>query len=111
MLVYHQLDKEINIRPLGTSDCDKLEIYHTIPRIVEPEIQEPTTWIIQYRIPFGVLEKYCAVKRPAPGVVWMANFYKCADKTSKPHWLTWSVVDRPSPDFHVPESFGMLEFK
>ena len=111
MLVSHQLGRGKEVKPLETADCDKIEIYHSMPKIVDPEIQEPTTWVIQYRVPFDVLEKYCAVKRPAPGVEWRANFYKCADKTSKPHWLTWSIVDRPNPDFHVPESFGTLEFK
>ena len=111
MLVYHQLAVGKNARALDESDCDKVEIYHTMPKIVEPEIQEPTTWIIQYRVPFEMLEKYCAVNRPMPGVVWRANFYKCADATSHPHWLTWSVVDRPGPDFHVPEFFGTLEFQ
>jgi hypothetical protein len=57
-----------------------------------------------------MLEKYTNVKRPATGVQWRANFYKCGDKTSHPHWLTWSVVDKPEPDFHRPEFFGILEF-
>ena len=58
-----------------------------------------------------ILEKYAQVTHPQPGGIWRANFYKCADKTSHPHWLTWSVVDKPRPDFHVPQFFGILEFE
>lgn len=34
------------------------------------------------------------------------NFYKCADGTSEPHYLSWSPIDTPHPDFHRPEFFG-----
>lgn len=43
-----------------------------------------------------------------PGTL-LANFYKCGDKTLKPHYLSWSPVLTPSPDFHRPEYFGKLE--
>lgn len=37
-----------------------------------------------------------------------ANFYKCGDKTAVAHFLSWSPIDTPSPDFHRPEFFGEL---
>lgn len=39
-----------------------------------------------------------------------ANFYKCGDRTAHPHFLSWSPIDVPSPDFHRPEFFGELTF-
>lgn len=38
------------------------------------------------------------------------NFYKCADKSAHPHFLSWSPIDVPSPDFHRPDFFGELVF-
>ncbi len=38
-----------------------------------------------------------------------ANFYKCGDKTAHPHFVSWSPIDTPSPDFHRPEFFGELK--
>lgn len=38
------------------------------------------------------------------------NFYKCASATSEPHYLSWSPIDTPSPDFHRPEFFGDIYF-
>lgn len=98
--------------PVAAEDCDYIEIAHSLPKIVDPEIEKPTTWTLEYRLPFAVIEKYCpdAVK-PAPGVAWKANFYKCADATSHPHWLTWSFVDHPTPQFHLPGHFGILIFE
>jgi hypothetical protein len=40
-----------------------------------------------------------------------ANFYKCGDKTEEPHYLSWSPIDTPEPDFHVPSFFGLLEME
>ncbi|MGN1210917.1 MAG: carbohydrate-binding family 9-like protein [Candidatus Cryptobacteroides sp.] len=37
-----------------------------------------------------------------------ANFYKCADKTAHPHFLSWNPIPVPTPDFHRPEHFGLL---
>ncbi|MFH1980992.1 MAG: carbohydrate-binding family 9-like protein [Pseudomonadota bacterium] len=93
------------------SELNKISSAHSLPRIVDPEITESVTWTVEYRIPTAMLEKYCPVTPPAPNVLWRANFYKCADETSHPHWLTWSPVDLPDPNFHVPQSFGILKFE
>ncbi len=98
--------------PLAPADIDRIDVRASMPRIVEPERVGPITWTIEYRFPLDILRKYMPeAVMPAPGVTWQANFFKCGDKTSRPHWLTWSYVERPKPDFHVPECFGALEFK
>lgn len=101
-----------DIRRFELSDIEKIEIAHSQPKIVDPEVTEPTVWTVEYRLPVSILSKYRPeVTPPAPGVKWRANFFKCADQTSHPHWLTWAKVHRPQPDFHVPADFGVLEFK
>ena len=110
-LFAHQTGLGVNSVSVDEADCDKLNIYHTLPKIIEPEITEPTTWVIEYRVPLEVLEKYATVQRPAPGVTWRANFYKIASRTSHRHWLTWSKVIFHKPQFHQPQFFGTLEFK
>lgn len=92
------------------SECNEIQCVHSLPCIVEPEIEDSITWTVAYRIPLTLLKKYCQVVMPAPEVVWRANFYKCADKSSHPHWLTWAPVEYPRPNFHLPRSFGILEF-
>jgi hypothetical protein len=92
------------------SDFEQMTIAHSLSGIIDPEITEPTIWTIEYRLPLDILKKYCRVTQPEPGATWRVNFYKCGDNTSHPHWLTWSKVDSPTPDFHRPESFGRLQF-
>ncbi|MBT3198449.1 MAG: carbohydrate-binding family 9-like protein [Phycisphaerales bacterium] len=88
----------------------QIEIASSLPRTIDPEIPDPVTWTVEYRLPLAILEEYCDVTRPSLGVAWRANFYKCADESSRPHWLTWAPVENPTPNFHLPEFFGLLEF-
>ncbi len=39
-----------------------------------------------------------------------ANLYKCGDKLSHPHFLSWRPIDTPQPSFHQPSFFGVLTF-
>jgi hypothetical protein len=39
-----------------------------------------------------------------------ANFYKCGDLLSEPHFVAWSNIESAAPNFHLPEYFGTLEF-
>lgn len=36
------------------------------------------------------------------------NFYKCADETAYQHYVSWSPIDLPEPNFHCPEFFGEI---
>lgn len=63
---------------------------------------EICTWDVAVLIPFDLFGA-------APHVISLrANFYKCGDKTAHPHFVSWSPVDSPKPDFHRPDCFGEL---
>ena len=40
-----------------------------------------------------------------------ANFYKCGDRLTKPHFLTYFPIGLPRPDFHCPDFFGDIVFE
>jgi len=96
---------------LKNEEIKQIEIAHSLPSKVDPEIKEPVIWTIEYRVPLSMLKNYSKVSNPAPGVTWKANFYKTGSLTSNPNWITWSFVDKPRQDFHTPEYFGTLEFQ
>lgn len=110
-LFMHQLKRETEVTPVSADHFSEVTVAHSLPEIIDPEISEPTTWTVEYRLPFNVLANYTSLKAPEAGTVWRANFYKCADATSAPHWLTWAKVDFPRPNFHLPEFFGALVFE
>lgn len=98
------------IRP-SVEDIQKIEIAASLPKVVDPEITKPVTWTISIKIPLSMLEKYTNVVRPKAGVSWRANFYKIAEINSNPHYITWNVVKNDKPQFHLPQFFGILNFK
>lgn len=96
---------------IDESEIRKVEIAHSLPQKVFPEIVEDITWTIEFKLPITILEQYTGISLPKPGVKWKANFYKTASTTGNPHYITWSKVDQPKPDFHLPQYFGTLVFK
>ena len=40
-----------------------------------------------------------------------ANFYKCGEETSEPHYVTWNPIGSENPDYHRPEFFGKVLFE
>ncbi len=110
VLFHHQLFRDTNPVDVNTELISHMEIRHSMPDRVYPERPGPETWTAGYRVPWHELEVYAPVTPPGPGAVWRANFYKCADSSSHPHWLTWSPVENEKPDFHLKQYFGLLRF-
>jgi hypothetical protein len=110
VLFMHQTARGRDRVPVAASDAETLSIARTMPRITEQELPGPLAWLVEYRVAFNVLARYAPVSLPAPGVTWRANFHKCAETTSHPHYLTWSPILLPRPDFHRKEFFGTLLF-
>ena len=95
--------------PVAAVQAQKMRVYHSLPARVEPEIEEPVEWFLEYSIPLSLFEPYIG-ERPRPaGERWRGNFYKCGDETSHPHWASWSPIGEEL-NFHCPEHFGVLEF-
>ena len=110
-LMQHTKKGGVGREPIDKDDFNKITIAHSLSKNAEIEITEPVTWTLEYSIPITLLEKYMKVEKPGKGVRWRANFYKCGDKTSHPHWVTWAPVINPTPQFHLPEYFGWLDFQ
>lgn len=95
---------------VSAEDGATIRIAHCLPKIVEPEIVEPTSWAVEYHIPWGLFDRHFGSVTPESGTTWRANFYKCGDRTSHPHWGSWAPVSTPSPSFHRPAFFQSLHF-
>ena len=85
--------------------ASRVEVYHSMPAKVDPEIAAPTDWRVEYFLPFSIFEKYIGPLGNVAGQTWRGNFYKCAENNSHPHWGAWSPVG-DKLDFHQPDKFG-----
>ncbi len=69
------------------------------------EVEGMFSWNIIVAIPLSLIG---VTYTPGNPVELRGNFYKCADATSHPHYLSWAPIDTPTPDFHRPEFFGKI---
>lgn len=94
--------------PLSPDEGGQVRIWSSLPGMTEPELAARIEWRLELRIAWAVLEARLGGLGPLAGQSWRANFYKCGDETSHPHWAAWSPVD--ALNFHLPRCFGVLKF-
>jgi hypothetical protein len=66
------------------------------------------SWSVTIAIPLEVFFRHEI--ESLKGKKFRANFYKCGDKLTVPHFVTWSTVGTPAPDYHQPSWFGEILF-
>jgi hypothetical protein len=101
-------DAFVDYIQLPPEDGRQVQILTTLPPRIDPEIAAPVTWSLQFFIPFALLEKYVGPLGKLEGQEWRANFNKCAENNSHPHWASWNPL--PELNFHQPDHFGVLRF-
>ena len=95
--------------PLSPEEGRMVLLYHDLPERVEPEVGNAVVWHIEFFVPFCLFERYVGPLGDVSGQTWRANFYKCGNDTSHPHWAAWApIVER---NFHAPASFGAIRFE
>jgi hypothetical protein len=94
---------------LGEDEARTVLVRSSQPRVVDPEIEAPLDWQLAFFIPLQLLERYVGGLGPLADQAWRANLYKCGDRTSHPHWASWSPLDERN--FHLPRCFGTLYFE
>ena len=95
--------------PIPASQAASVAIRHSLPATIDPEITGPTSWRILLTIPLTLLEAYTGPLGQLGGQSWRANFYKCADDCSHPHWASWAPLGK-ALDFHQPQYFAPVFF-
>ena len=92
---------------ISWDEASQIRIFHSMSGRVFPEIKEDVVWRIAYAVPFSLFEKYIGSLGAVRGQEWRANFFKCADDCSHPHWASWAPIGEEL-NFHQPRFFGVL---
>lgn len=93
-----------DVQPLPAEQMVRIERKCDFPREAFEEKDGLFEWTVEERIPLDLIFQ----KPIAKGQKLKANFYKCADKTKRPHFVSWQPIDLPKPDFHCPQFFGEI---
>jgi len=85
----------------------QIKRYPSIGRRAFNEMEGMFEWELTVKIPFTLME---LDSNNLPEKI-LGNFYKCADGTDSPHYVSWSPIKTERPEFHCPEFFGELIFE
>lgn len=88
------------------AEVDRCSTLGSAPFVEQPA---PEEWLLSLALPASVFFEH-EVKN-WQNLVCRGNVYKCGDRLSEPHFLSWSPIASASPDFHRPESFGTFNFQ
>jgi hypothetical protein len=94
---------------ISTEILEKIEIKSTLGDQPFSEKSGNFEWEMMIRIPlscftFDNIKTFDKLNATA-------NFYKCGDETSDPHFVSWNPIKSENPDYHRPEFFGRVEFE
>lgn len=73
------------------------------------EKKQETYWEVCMAIPTECFFAH-QLKGPLKGKSMTANFYKCGDELSVPHFVSWAPIHTPEPSFHQPGFFQEIYF-
>jgi hypothetical protein len=98
--------RTLNVNLLSTASLHSIKRYASLGNASFDEKIGNFEWKLTIEIPFLVMN----IPSDNLPEILMGNFYKCADETSVPHYLSWSHISTNQPDFHRPEFFGTIYF-
>ncbi|MBF6629270.1 MAG: hypothetical protein ITG04_12330 [Proteiniphilum sp.] len=93
---------------VNTQLIEKIEIQSSLGNKPFDTRSGDFTWEMMIRIPIECFA-FSDVKNLS-NLSGSANFYKCGDATTEPHYLSWNSIETDNPDFHRPDFFGKVFF-
>ena len=93
------------VQPLSPAEMARIERRCYFPRQAFEEKDGLFEWTVELAIPLDLIFRD---SKPVFPQQLRCNFYKCADQTKRPHFLSWRPIALPKPDFHCPQFFGEI---
>jgi hypothetical protein len=107
---YRAFYKEFEVAPNGTwidldiSPSGLTDLKSGLTRSVHMN-EAMKFWNAELAIPMNAL-----TTKFDPSAEWRANFFRVEGRFEPRNYMAWQATHTPQPDFHVPESFGILRF-
>lgn len=107
MVGSRRLGRAEDVQPLTPDEMHSIKRICTYAREAFEERDGLFEWEVKLEIPLSLIFQ-CPISNLQFPLKLSANFYKCADQTKRPHFLSWRPIDLPKPDFHCPQFFGQI---
>ena len=109
LLLSYRRERNVGVVPATSEVLSLVERTPSLPRAVFAERRGDNRWSMTIAIPVRALFRHSLASWN--GLEARMNLYKCGDNLSEPHFLSWSPISAPSPDFHLPEFFSPVRFE
>ena len=96
--------RDIEVVPFSSGQLEKIQRFSSLGHQTFSQKEGFFNWELTVKIPFIIL----GIDPNNLPEKLLGNFYKCADGTTSPHFVSWSSISTETPDFHRPEYFGKL---
>jgi hypothetical protein len=99
--------RKVDVEHFSKTELAKIKRYPSIGHRAFKEMEGMFEWELTVKIPYALI----GIDPENLPKKLLGNFYKCADGTDSPHYVSWSPISTQKPDFHCPEFFGELIFE
>lgn len=94
--------RDQDVQPLSDEAMSRIIRRSSLARESSPEKDGIHEWSAFIAIPYDII----GLDSNSTSI--FANFYKCADDSYIPHYVSWAPIDTANPDFHRSEFFSQL---
>lgn len=109
LLLAYRIEREIGVEHARQDILDTVRRFPSLPQVPFEEREGDNRWTLRLEIPATALFRHRISSWD--GLHARMNLYKCGDKLSHPHFLSWQPISWHKPDFHRPEFFHEVQFE
>ncbi len=92
-----------------TTIINRIKVTSTLGTEPFAEKKGEFEWVLTAIIPLDSFFKH-SIKNLSDKTC-RANFYKCGDELTTPHFVAWNNIKTEKPNFHTPQFFGQIHFQ
>lgn len=109
LLLAYRVSRNEGVEHASHAVIDTIIRTPSLPATTFEEREGDNHWTLTLRIPATALFRHKI--SDWSGMEARINLFKCGDKLSHPHFLSWQPIRTEKPDFHRPEFFENVQFQ
>lgn len=104
---YELNSKGTLLSAVGVERNNRIPLFNAAGSLPEIKVyKDEKKWSVEVFTPFCLLRKVYKYSEFTSGYTFYGNAYKCGDECEKPHYGMWNLIEKTTPDYHIPAFFG-----